>query len=84
MVDEDLFERVVYGSGDDALLTDLFGVDSPYSGQAEEMRRRLTSLERAVLHGRASEAETQEYEQLRDRLTSSLTARVDEVAARIA
>ncbi|MEV0755841.1 AAA family ATPase [Streptosporangium sp. NPDC050280] len=84
VVDEDLYERVVYGSGDDALLTDLFGIDSPYSDQAEEMRRRLTGLERAVLHGRATPDELREYERLRETLTSSLTARVDEVAARIA
>ncbi|MBG0816067.1 AAA family ATPase [Planomonospora sp. ID82291] len=83
VVDEELYERVVYGSGDDALLTDLFGVDSPYSGRAEEMRRRLTVLERAVLRGRASAEEQREYERLRETLTSSLAARVDEVAARI-
>ncbi|MEU8266612.1 AAA family ATPase [Sphaerisporangium sp. NPDC049002] len=84
VVDDDLYERVVYGSGDDALLTDLFGMDSPYSNHAEDMRRRLTELERAVLRGTASPAEAQEYERLRDTLTSSLAARVDEVAARIA
>jgi energy-coupling factor transporter ATP-binding protein EcfA2 len=84
VVDEDLYERVVYGSGDDALLTDLFGMDSPYSSNAEEMRRRLTALERAVLRGRATPEELQEYEHLRETLTSSLVARVDEVSARIA
>ncbi|MEV6861825.1 AAA family ATPase [Streptosporangium subroseum] len=84
VVDENLYERVVYGSGDDALPTDLFGMDSPYSSHAEDMRRRLTALERAVLRGRATPEELQEYEHLRETLTSSLVARVDEVAARIA
>ncbi|MEU7989394.1 AAA family ATPase [Streptosporangium canum] len=84
VVDEDLYERVVYGSGDDALLTDLFGMDSPYSSHAEDLRRRLTVLERAVLRGKAAPEEVREYERLRETLTSSLTARVDEVAARIA
>jgi energy-coupling factor transporter ATP-binding protein EcfA2 len=84
VVDEDLYERIVYGSGDDALLTDLFGIDSPYSSHAEDMRRRLTVLERAVLRGRATPEELREYEHLRETLSSSLTARVDEVAARIA
>ncbi|WP_326829222.1 AAA family ATPase [Streptosporangium sp. NBC_01810] len=84
VVDEELYERIVYGSGDDALLTDLFGMDSPYSSHAEDLRRRLTVLERAVLRGKATPEETREYEQLRETLTSSLTARVDEVSARIA
>ncbi|MEU7916203.1 AAA family ATPase [Microbispora bryophytorum] len=84
VVEEDLYERIVYGSGDDALLTDLFGIDSPYSERAEELRRRLTVLERAVLRGRATPEELKEYDRLRERLSSTLTARVDEVAARIA
>lgn len=82
VVDEDLYQRVVYGSGDDALLTDLFGVDSIYSDEAEEQRRRLVVLERAVLRGEATAEEEREYKQLRDLLTSSLVSRVDEVAAR--
>ncbi|SDG20288.1 Predicted ATP-binding protein involved in virulence [Sinosporangium album] len=84
VVDEDLYERVVYGSGDDALLSDLFGVDSPYSDRAEDLRRRLTRLERAVLRGQATAEELADYKGLRDKLTSSLSARVDEVTARIA
>ncbi|GIH69345.1 AAA family ATPase [Sphaerimonospora thailandensis] len=82
VVDEDLYQRVVYGSGDDALLTDLFGVDSIYSDEAEKQRRRLVVLERAVLRGEATAEEEQEYKNLRDLLTSSLVTRVDEVAAR--
>ncbi|UOE19484.1 AAA family ATPase [Thermobifida halotolerans] len=83
VVSEDLYERVVYGSGDDALLTELFGTDSPYSERAEEKRRRLARLESAVLRGTAVPEEVSEYERLRKTLTSSLTARVDEVAGRI-
>ncbi|MEV6982859.1 AAA family ATPase [Sphaerisporangium sp. NPDC051017] len=79
VVDLDLYERVVYGSGDDAVLTDLFGVDTPYSTRAEEMRRRLGNLETKVLAGTASPAEIDEYQALSETLTSSLTARVDEV-----
>ncbi|MGW4644569.1 AAA family ATPase [Sphaerisporangium sp. NPDC004334] len=84
VVEKDLYERVVYGSGDDALLTDLFGLDSPYSSRAEDLRRRLTELERKVLRGKASAGELEEFDRLEETLTSSLMARVDEVAARIA
>jgi hypothetical protein len=82
-VDQDLYQRVVYGSGDDAILTELFGVETPYSTEAEKLRRRLGILERRVLRGEASQDEVTEYEKLNDTLTSSLTARVDEVSSRL-
>ncbi len=83
VVSEDLYQRIVYGSGDDALLTDLFGIDTPYSEEAERKRRRLGSLELAVMRGTASEEERREYVELNRTLNSSLAARVDEVASRL-
>ncbi|MDX6312859.1 MAG: hypothetical protein QOF44_2323, partial [Streptomyces sp.] len=83
VVDEDLYHRVVYGSGDDAALSELFGLETPYSTRAEQQRRRLVELERKAVAGRADEAETQEYQELAERLTSSLETRVTEVAARL-
>jgi hypothetical protein len=41
VVDQDLYDRVVYGSGDDAVLSELFGLETPYSERAEELRRDL-------------------------------------------
>jgi hypothetical protein len=84
VVHEELYRRVVYGSGDDAVLSDLFGLESPYSPAAEEARRRIGDLEGRVLQGDASEAEIAEYDALGEKLNSSLSARVDEVAARLA
>ena len=83
VVDQDLYQRIVYGSGDDAILTELFGVETPYSIEAEKLRRRLGSLEEMVLNGEASSDEVAEYRSLSERLTSSLSARIDEVAARL-
>lgn len=83
VVDGDLYRRVVYGSGDDAILTELFGMETPYSAESERLRRRVGDLEVKVLDGQASEAELAEYRELRETLTSSLAARVDEVAARL-
>jgi hypothetical protein len=83
VVDQDLYERVVYGSGDDAVLTELFGLDSAYSEQAERLRKQLVELEVKVIGGKADEQEVQRYKELREKLTSSLTARADEVAARL-
>jgi len=83
VVDQDLYERVVYGSGDDAVVTELFGLDSPYSARADQLRARLVSLEVKVIAGTADEQEVRQYKELREKLTSSLTARADEVAARL-
>ncbi|WP_309142777.1 AAA family ATPase [Streptomyces javensis] len=83
VVDDELYQRVVYGSGDDAVLSDLFGVDSPYSDRADELRRRLAAMEFRVLDGQASEAELAEYRRLSTQLNSSLSARVSEVAAHL-
>ncbi|WP_415954337.1 AAA family ATPase [Streptomyces sp. KLOTTS4A1] len=82
VVDEDLYGRIVYGTGDDAALSELFGLDSPYSSKADHLRSRLAELEYDVLVGQADEARTAEYVRLRDRLASSPAARADEVMER--
>lgn len=83
VVDEALYRRIVYGSGDDAVLSELFGLETPYSNEAERQRGRLVQLERKVFRDEADEAELREYRELTDLLTSSLSARADEVAARL-
>ncbi|NEA44499.1 AAA family ATPase [Streptomyces sp. SID11385] len=83
VVDEDLYRRVVYGSGDDAVLSELFGLETPYSTRAEERRRRLVALERKVYAETATAGEIAEYQELSDLLTSSLESRVAEVSARL-
>lgn len=83
VIDEALYRRVVYGSGDDAVLSELFGLETPYSNEAERQRGRLVQLERKVFRDEADESELREYRELTELLTSSLSARVDEVAARL-
>jgi hypothetical protein len=83
VVDEDLYQRIVYGSGDDAALSELFGLETPYSSKAEAKRKRLVELERKVFAGEASPEEAAEYQHLGELLTSSLETRVAEVAARL-
>jgi hypothetical protein len=83
VVDQDLYDRVVYGSGDDAVLSELFGLETPYSQRAEELRRELVPLEVNVLAGEASEADVERYRKLRRLLNSSPSARSDEVSARL-
>ncbi|OKJ06680.1 AAA family ATPase [Kitasatospora sp. CB01950] len=83
VVDDDLYRRVVYGSGDDAVLSELFGLETPYSSRAEQQRRRLVALESKVYAETASEDEITEYHNLAELLTSSLSSRVAEVSARL-
>ncbi|MFF0515503.1 AAA family ATPase [Streptomyces sp. NPDC004250] len=83
VVDEDLYRRVVYGSGDDAVLSELFGLETPYSSRAEQQRQRLVALERKVYAEAATAEEIAEYQELSGLLTSSLESRVAEVSARL-
>ncbi len=83
VVAEDLRRRIVYGSGDDAAMSELFGLDTPYSERAEELRRELVQLEGKVLRGKASKEEQSRYSSLSETLSSSPSARIDEVAARL-
>ncbi|WP_345698766.1 AAA family ATPase [Kitasatospora terrestris] len=82
-LDEDLHQRILYGSGDDTAVSDLFGLPSSYSPAAEAERRLLVRLERKLYTGQASDAELAEYRELGAKLNSSLGARADEVAARL-
>ncbi|MFE0352879.1 AAA family ATPase [Streptomyces nigra] len=83
VVGDQLYRRIVYGSGDDAALSDLFGLDTPYGSEAEKLRSRLVELEERVFDGSASKAEVRQYREMSDTLTSSLNARVDEVSGRL-
>ncbi|MDV9188646.1 AAA family ATPase [Streptomyces sp. SR27] len=83
VVPEDLYERVVFGSGDDAVLSELFGLDTPYSARAERLRAEFVELEASVYDGDTSAETLTRYKELKSRLTSSPTARLDEMSARL-
>jgi energy-coupling factor transporter ATP-binding protein EcfA2 len=83
VVDQELYQRVIYGSGDDAILTELFGVETPYSTEGERLRARLAYLEDRLLRDEASPRELEEYSRLTETLTSSVNARIDEITARL-
>ena len=75
VLDEESYQRVVYGTGDDGVLSELFGLDSPYSSRADALRRRLTELETAVLRGHADMAQLHELTALAERITPSPASR---------
>lgn len=76
-----LWKRIVYGTGDDAALSELFGLDTPYSDEAQILRRELTGLEARVVMGEATEEEEARHDELRQRLKSSPRTRAAEVQA---
>jgi energy-coupling factor transporter ATP-binding protein EcfA2 len=80
---EDVHQRVLYGSGDDTALSELFGLPSAYSAAAEAERQLLVRLERKLYAGRATSAEVDAYRRLGAKLNSSIAARADELAARL-
>lgn len=83
VIDDALYHRIVYGSGEDTVLSELFGLESPYSSRAEEDRRRLVQLEKKVFAGEADDQEALEFRELTARLRSSRSSRAREVAARL-
>ncbi|SFY43469.1 ATP-binding protein [Streptomyces atratus] len=83
VVPEELYERVVYGSGDDAVLSELFGLDTPYSVRAEHARAEFGALESKVYDGDTSPDTVARYKALKGLLASSPAARVVETSARL-
>jgi energy-coupling factor transporter ATP-binding protein EcfA2 len=81
VVSVDLWERVVYGSGDDAVISELFGIDTTYSESAQRLRRELVALEVKVIKGTADEVEIARFRKLKEKLTSSTLTRSRELGA---
>ncbi|HCT80228.1 MAG TPA: AAA family ATPase [Micromonosporaceae bacterium] len=83
IIDGDLYDRVVHGSGEDVALSELFGLDSPYAPGARRLRHELVELEMKVLDGQANEIQLARYRELQELLVSSPAARATEIAARL-
>ena len=79
VADDDLFRRVVNGSGDDAVLTELFGLNSPYSERVDELRAALTDLERLAIRGEAGREQLEALARLAEELSPSPSSRARDV-----
>lgn len=60
-VDEHLFNSIVNGGADDAVMSQLFGLEHAHSQPAEELRERAAALELKVVTGTASAEEEQQH-----------------------
>jgi energy-coupling factor transporter ATP-binding protein EcfA2 len=67
-----LFSAIVNGGADDAVLTELFGLEHAHSIEAERLRREVADLEELVLTGGASDEQLRQYEELAARLPNDL------------
>ncbi len=76
-VSQDVYNTVVNGGADEAVLSELFGLDRPHSKKAEQLRERVAELEARDLDGGISEAELAELESLRQQLPGNPDAMLD-------
>jgi energy-coupling factor transporter ATP-binding protein EcfA2 len=77
-VPEDVYWKVVNGGADDAVLTELFGLETAYSEPAENLRRTIARLEARLVRGIASAAERDELASLMQRLPRTGSAMVEQ------
>lgn len=71
-VSEDTWRAIVRGGADDAVLTELFGLEHPHSDEAESLRQELASLEAKVIRGTAKAQELARYEALKREMNADL------------
>ncbi|WP_164011541.1 AAA family ATPase [Pyxidicoccus trucidator] len=76
-VSDELFRTVVNGTVDEAVLTELFGLEHVHSEESEKLRTRVAELEVRLMDGKASEEERAEFERLSAQLPDTGSALVD-------
>ncbi|NMO18218.1 AAA family ATPase [Pyxidicoccus fallax] len=76
-VSDDLFRTVVNGTVDEAVLTELFGLEHVHSEESEKLRTRVAELEVRLMNGKATEEERTEFERLSAQLPDTGSALVD-------
>jgi hypothetical protein len=76
-VSEDVYNIVVNGSADDAVMTELFGGERPYSDRAEALREQISTLESRVIEGSVTAAEKTKLKNLSATLPKTASAEVE-------
>jgi energy-coupling factor transporter ATP-binding protein EcfA2 len=81
---EEEYNRVVNDGADSAVITSLFGLETPYSAVADERRDRISQLEAKQLQGIAlGEHEATELLQLQRQIPNTASAAVEAVLRRL-
>ncbi|WP_214106469.1 AAA family ATPase [Acrocarpospora catenulata] len=84
IVEGELFNRVVNGTADDAVLSDLFGLDTPYSQQTVALRNEVATLERKAAAEQISPSERDRLKEIRSKLPRTLSADVADAIHQLA
>ncbi|NOY25887.1 MAG: AAA family ATPase [Oligoflexia bacterium] len=71
-VKKETWRVIVRGGADDAVLTELFGLDHAHSAEAEGLRQEVVKLEAKVIRADATPKELERYEKLKTLLTADL------------
>jgi energy-coupling factor transporter ATP-binding protein EcfA2 len=66
------WKTIVHGGADDAVLTDLFGLEHSHSEPAEALREEVAALEAKVIGGEATAEQIAHYEALKSELAADL------------
>ncbi len=84
IADEDLYLRAVNGPADDALLSNLFGMDHTWSDASALKREEMAEIEGRILREEATDADGERYQVLRGEVPRdpSETADVDRALRR--
>lgn len=77
-VSEETWRSVVHGGADDAVMTELFGLEHAYSDESGVLRQQLATLEAKVIRGQASEEDLRNYETLKSKLAPDLGELADQ------
>lgn len=77
-VSEELYRTVVHGSIDDAVLTELFGLESLYSTETDRLRDEVARLEAEAQTGKATKKDLKSLSELRSRLPRTMSSSVEQ------
>lgn len=76
-VEGDLFYRIVNGSADDAVLTELFGLGHAHSPRSQALREQASLLEGLLIQGKATTKQKAELERLESQLPATMSDGVE-------
>lgn len=68
---------VVNGTADDAIMSELFGCERPYSDAAEELREKISMLEDRLIQGKATKKQKKELARLDAQLPNTPSANIE-------
>jgi hypothetical protein len=76
-VDDRIYNLVVNGTADDAVMSELFGRERPYSQAAAELRDDISRLGARITEGKATPKEEAEYKAKKQKLPTTPSAQVE-------